>query len=158
MWILIVEDEVLLSETLRQGLEEENHKVTVTADGIEAIHAAETLDFDAIVLDLMIPRLNGIGVLKRLRAGGRKTPVVILTALAANQNGVGGLDAGADDYLTNPFSFEVLLARLRAVSRRSSGTAGAKLHVADLELDPASKKVVRAGVELTITATEYRLL
>jgi DNA-binding response OmpR family regulator len=158
VWILVVEDEAAMREALRQGLEEENHTVTVACDGVEGIHAAETLDLDAIVLDVMMPGMSGIDLVRRLRAGGRQTPVLMLTARDAATDVVRGLDAGADDYLTKPFSFAVLLARLRAIARRSVQPPKAKLQAADLMLDPASHEVLRAGVPLALTATEYRVL
>ena len=158
MWILVVEDEPSMREALRQGLEEENHTVTVAADGIEGIHAAETLNLDAILLDVMMPGMSGIDLVRRLRAGGRQTPVLLLTARDAAHDVVRGLDAGADDYLTKPFSFDVLLARLRAMSRRSAQPPKTKLQVADLVLDPASRQVRRNEVSLALTATEYRVL
>ena len=120
MWILVVEDEPSMREALRQGLEEENHTVTVASDGLEGIHAAETFDFDAILLDVMMPGMDGVELVRRLRAAGRQAPVLMLTARDAAGDIVRGLDAGADDYLTKPFSFRVLLARLRAISRRST--------------------------------------
>src|SRR5580692_5939036 len=158
MWILVVEDENSMREALRMGLEEENHRTTLTSDGLEGIYAAETCDFDAIVLDVMIPGMDGVDLVRRLRAAGRQTPVLMLTARDAAGDVVRGLDAGADDYLTKPFSFRVLLARLRAISRRSAQPAKSKLQVSDLLLDPASHEVSRSGVALTLTATEYRVL
>ena len=158
MWILVVEDEPAMRDALRQGLEEENHTVTVAVDGMEGIHAAETLDFDVILLDVMMPGMSGIDLVRRLRATGRRTPVLMLTARDAANDVVRGLDAGADDYLTKPFSFNVLLARLRAISRRSVQPPKAKLQVADLMLDPASREVRRNQGPLTLTATEYRIL
>jgi DNA-binding response OmpR family regulator len=147
-----------MREALRQGLEEENHTVAVASDGIEGIHAAETCDFDAILLDVMMPAMDGIELVRRLRKGGRQTPVLMLTARDAAGDVVRGLDAGADDYLTKPFSFRVLLARLRAITRRAVQPPKAKLQVHDLLLDPASHEVSRAGAVLTLTATEYRVL
>src|SRR5215470_3088844 len=147
-----------MREVLRLGLEEENHSVTLASDGLEGIHAAESFDFDAIVLDVMMPGLDGVDLVRRLRAGGRQTPVLMLTARDAATDVVRGLDAGADDYLTKPFSFRVLLARLRAISRRSVQPPKSKLQVADLLLDPASREVSRAGAALALTATEYRVL
>lgn len=158
MWILVVEDENAMREAIRQGLEEENHTVALAADGIEGLHAAELSAFDAIVLDVMIPGINGIDVVRKLRAGGRQTPVLMLTARDAAADIVRGLDAGADDYLTKPFSFHVLLARLRAISRRSTQPAKSTLQVHDLVLDPASREISRAGAPLSLTATEYRVL
>jgi DNA-binding response OmpR family regulator len=154
VWILVVEDETSMREALRQGLEEENHTVTVAADGLEGIHAAETCDCDAILLDVMMPGIDGIELVRRLRAKGSQTAVLMLTARDAASDIVRGLDAGADDYLTKPFSLSVLLARLRAISRRSTQPAKSKLQVSDLLLDPASHEVSRAGVALTLTATE----
>lgn len=158
MWILVVEDEPSMGELLRQGLEEENHTVTLVRDGLEGIHAAQTGNIDAIVLDVMIPGIDGIELARRLRAAGRQTPILMLTARDAAADIVRGLDAGADDYLTKPFAFRVLLARLRALSRRAAHPAIARLQVDDLELDPASHQVSRAGVPLSLTATEYRVL
>jgi DNA-binding response OmpR family regulator len=125
---------------------------------MEGIHAAESLDFDAILLDVMMPGMSGLDLVRRLRAAGRQTPVLMLTARDAPHDVVRGLDAGADDYLTKPFPFRVLLARLRAIARRSAQPAKAKLEVSDLRLDPASREVSRSGVPLALTATEYRVL
>lgn len=158
MWILVVEDETSMREALRQGLEEENHNVVLASDGVEGLHAAETCDFDAILLDVMMPRMDGIELVRRLRAAGRQTPVLMLTARDAASDVVRGLDAGADDYLTKPFSFRVLLARLRAISRRAAQPRKATLQTHDLVLDPASHEVSRAGKILSLTATEYRVL
>ncbi|HTS61207.1 MAG TPA: response regulator transcription factor [Candidatus Acidoferrales bacterium] len=158
MWILVVEDETSMREALRQGLEEENHNVVLASDGVEGLHAAETCDFDAILLDVMMPRMDGIELVRRLRAAGRQTPVLMLTARDAASDVVRGLDAGADDYLTKPFSFRVLLARLRAISRRAGQPQKASLQIHDLVLDPASHEVSRAGKVLSLTATEYRVL
>jgi DNA-binding response OmpR family regulator len=118
MWVLVIEDEPSMGQLLRQGLEEENHTVTLARDGLEGVHAAETCNVDAIVLDVMVPGLNGIEVAKRLRSAGRQVPILMLTARDAAADVVKGLDAGADDYLAKPFAFNVLLARLRALSRR----------------------------------------
>jgi DNA-binding response OmpR family regulator len=158
VWILVVEDETSISDLLRQGLEEDNHSVTLAHDGLEGIHAAETSNFDAIVLDVMLPGMNGIDLVRRLRSTGRQTPILMLTARDAAADIVRGLDAGADDYLTKPFSFRVLLARLRALSRRAARPQIARLQVDDLVLDPASHEVSRAGSALSLTATEYRVL
>lgn len=158
MWILVVEDEKSMRAVLRQGLEEENHAVTLASDGLEGIHAAESCDFDAILLDVMLPGMDGVELVRRIRVAGRNTPVLMLTARDAVADVVRGLDAGADDYLTKPFSFHVLLARLRAISRRSVQPHKARLQVHDLLLAPASHEVSRAGAPLTLTATEYRLL
>jgi len=158
VWILVVEDETSMREALRQGLEEENHTVVLAGNGVEGLHAAETCDFDAILLDIMMPLMDGIELVRRLRAAGRQTPVLMLTARDAASDVVRGLDAGADDYLTKPFSFRVLLARLRAISRRSAQPQKSSLQIHDLVLDPASHEVSRAGKVLSLTATEYRVL
>jgi len=158
VWILVVEDETAIREALRQGLEEDNHTVTMAADGREGIHAAETCDFDAILLDVMMPAMNGVDLVKRLRAAGRQTPVLMLTARDSSSDVIRGLDAGADDYLTKPFAFRVLLARLRAITRRSIQPTKARLEVGDLSLNPNSHEVVRDADVLNLTATEYRVL
>ena len=158
MWILVVEDEPSLRHALHKGLEEENHTVTEAADGTEGIHAAETCDFDAILLDVMLPGMDGFKLVRRLRAAGKQTPVLMLTARDADADVIRGLDAGADDYLTKPFSFGVLLARLRALTRRSAQPAKSALELRDLRLDPTSHSVSRAGTPLNLTATEYRVL
>jgi two-component system response regulator MprA len=158
MWILVVEDEAAMAESLRQGLEEANHSVTLARDGLEGLHAAETSGFDAIVLDVMMPRIDGTEVTRRLRANGHQTPILLLTARDAASDIVKGLDAGADDYLTKPFSLKVLLARLRAVSRRAARPAVATLQVDDLVLAPASRQVTRGEKEVSLTATEFRVL
>src|SRR6195256_6554882 len=147
-----------MGELLRRGLEEENHTVTLARDGLEGLQVAETCNVDAIVLDVMVPVLNGIEVARRLRSAGRQVPILMLTARDAPSDIVSGLDAGADDYLTKPFSFRVLLARLRALSRRAARPAVRTLRVSDLMLDPASHKVTRGGSALDLTITEFRLL
>ena len=158
MWILVVEDEPAMGELLRQGLEEQNHAVTLARDGNEGLAAAESCNFDAIVMDVMMPGLDGVEVVRRLRRTGRQTPILMLTARDAATDIVKGLDAGADDYLTKPFSLKVLLARLRAISRRAAQPPVAILQVEDLALDPASRKVTRAGRGVSLTATEFRVL
>ena len=158
MWILVVEDETSMGELLRQGLEEENHTVTWARDGVEGVHAAEAGNFDAIVTDVMMPGLDGVELVRRLRQSGRQTPVLMLTARDSAEDVVRGLDAGADDYITKPFAFRVLLARLRAITRRAERPTVARLQIDDLVLDPASHEVMRAGKSIALTATEYRLL
>ena len=158
MWILVVENEASMGELLKQGLEEQNHAVTLAADGVEGLHAAKTSNFDAIVLDVMMPGMDGIEVARKLRAAGQKVPIIMLTARDSASDIVKGLDAGADDYLTKPFSFNVLLARLRAISRRAAQPAAPTLQMDDLVLDPASREVTRAGQKINVTATEFRVL
>lgn len=158
MRILIVEDEKGMAELLKKGLEEENHSVTLALDGREALEFAELYEFDAMVLDLMLPKIDGFEVARRLRRSKNETPILMLTARDAAPDIVKGLDLGADDYLTKPFSFEVFLARLRAVARRASGPRPACLVVADLRLDPAARRVFRSKTEIQLSPTEYRLL
>jgi two-component system response regulator MprA len=158
VWVLVIEDEPSMGQLLRQGLEEENHTVTLARDGLEGLHAAETSNVDAIVLDVMVPALNGFEVARRLRSAGKQVPILMLTARDAAADIVKGLDAGADDYLTKPFAFNVLLARLRALSRRASRPAVRILQIGDLVLDPSTHEVRRAGRVLTLTSTEFRLL
>ena len=158
MHVLIVEDEKKMAELLKSGLEEENHSVSLAFDGRDALEMAQTLEYDAIVLDLMLPGIDGFEVARRLRKGGNKTPILVLTARDTVPDVVKGLDIGADDYMTKPFSFEEFLARLRAVSRRGSAERPTVLQVADLTLDPASHVVKRHGEEISLSRTEYRLL
>jgi DNA-binding response OmpR family regulator len=147
-----------MGELLRQGLAEENHTVILARDGAEGLHAAEAGNYDVIVTDVMMPGMDGIELVRRLRRGGRHTPVLVLTARDAPEDIVRGLDAGADDYLTKPFPFGVLLARLRSITRRAERPHVAHLQVEDLVLDPASHEVTRAGRIIALTATEYRVL
>lgn len=158
VWILVVEDDTSMGELLRQGLEEANHSVTLARDGMEGYGAAQTCNFDAIILDVMVPGLNGIEVARRLRDSGLEVPILMLTARDAAADIVRGLDAGADDYLTKPFSFKVLLARLRAISRRAARPPVRELEVDDLVLDPASRQVTRGGQAVSLTPTEFRIL
>ena len=158
MRILVVEDEKRMGELLRRGLSEEGHQVTLASDGAVGLEIARSSSFDVIVLDMMLPSLDGISIARRLRAARNQTPILMLTAKDAVSDTVRGLDAGADDYLTKPFSFEVLLARLRAVSRRGVIPRPVCLEVADLKLDPATREVTREGRRLNLTPREYNLL
>jgi DNA-binding response OmpR family regulator len=158
MWILVAEDELNMAGILRQGLEEENHRVTLARDGLEALSALATSTFDAAVLDVMMPALDGIEVARKARAAGNQIPILMLTARDAAADVIRGLDAGADDYLVKPFPFKVLLARLRAVTRRAAQPPVARLQVGDLILDPASRQVTRAARSANLTATEFRFL
>ncbi|MGH9402577.1 MAG: response regulator transcription factor [Terriglobia bacterium] len=158
MRVLIVEDEKGMAGLLKKGLEEENHSVSLAFNGREALEFAGQYEFDAIVLDVMLPEIDGFEVARRLRRNRNETPVLMLTARDATPDIVKGLDIGADDYLTKPFSFEVFLARLRAVARRPSGSRAGSLEVADLKLDPAQHRVFRGGREIRLSATEFRLL
>ncbi len=158
MQVLVVEDERRMAELLRQGLEEEGHSVVLAGDGREGLAMAEAHPFDAIVLDVMLPGLDGFSVARKLRAARNQTPILMLTARDATHDIVQGLNLGADDYLVKPFSFEVLLARLRAVSRRGAIAEPPVLQVADLSLNPSARDVTRAGRRVPLTRTEYGLL
>lgn len=158
MWILVVEDDIPMGELLRQGLGEANHSVALARDGVEGLHAARTCNFDAAILDVMMPGMDGVEVARRLRELGFEMPILMLTARDAATDVVRGLDAGADDYLTKPFSFKVLLARLRAISRRAARPPVSVLEIDDLALDPASRQVLRGGRLVSLTATEFRVL
>jgi len=158
MWILVAEDEPAMRDIVRQGLEEANHTVTVARDGDEALSALTSTTFDAVLLDMMLPAMSGLDVLRQLRARGNHVPVLIVTALDGSVDMVSGLDAGADDYLVKPFAFEVLLARLRAISRRAINPPVAVLRIDDLTLAPAGRTVERGGIPVALTATEFRLL
>jgi DNA-binding response OmpR family regulator len=158
MHVLIVEDEKKMAELLKKGLEEENHSVSLAHDGRGALEMAQALEYDAIVLDLMLPGIDGFEVARRLRKSGDKTPILVLTARDTVPDVVKGLDIGADDYMTKPFSFEEFLARLRAISRRASAPRATLLQVGDLVLNPASHEVKRGGEEISLSRTEFRLL
>jgi two-component system OmpR family response regulator len=157
MRILIVEDEKKMAAVLKKGLEAENHRVTLAFDGRTGLDLGST-DFDVIVLDLMLPLIDGFEVARRLRKNGNQTPILMLTARDAVPDIVKGLDLGADDYLTKPFSFEVFLARLRSVARRGSTPRPTVLQVDDLVLNPASHVVTRGEREIHLSPTEFRLL
>ena len=158
MNLLIVEDEKRMVELLRKGLEEEGHTVVCAGDGLEGWDLCRNYSFDMIILDIMMPKLDGYELAKRLRADKIPTPILMLTAKDSVQDIVRGLDLGADDYLTKPFSFNELLARLRAVKRRALIPQSTTLQVDDLVLDPATREVSRGGVRLALTRTEYGLL
>lgn len=159
MRVLVVDDEPALRESLARSLRFEGYTVATAADGAEAIERLPDLRPDALVLDVIMPRLDGVGVCRRLRDHGDRTPVLLLTARDAVRDRVRGLDAGADDYLVKPFAYEELLARLRAVLRRAGGTVDdPPLVVGDLRLDPGRWQVVRRAREITLTRTEFGLL
>ncbi len=158
MKILVVEDEERVAQFIQKGLREEGHAVDVSHDGEDGEFLAEVNDYDLIILDLMLPKKNGITVCKELRANGVNTPVLMLTARDSVEDKVRGLDAGADDYLPKPFAFEELLARVRALLRRQSESRTPTLKVGDLELDPISRRVTRAGKPIRLTTKEYALL
>ncbi len=158
MQVLVVEDERRMAELLRQGLEEEGHSVVVAGNGREGLAMAQSHPFDAILLDVMLPVMDGFSIARRLRAARNQTPILMLTARDTEQDIVEGLNLGADDYLVKPFSFDVLLARLRAVSRRGPIPQSVPLQVQDLTLNPASREVARQGRRIALTRTEYSLL
>ena len=158
MWILVAEDEGAMAGLLRQGLEEENHRVTLARDGLEAFSALETCAFDAAVLDVMMPGMNGIEVTRQIRKAGSQMPILMLTARDSADDVIQGLDAGADDYLVKPFAFNVLVARIRAIARRAANPQISKLQVGDLVMDPASREISRAGLPVSLTPTEFRFL
>jgi len=158
MRVLVVEDEPRIAADIRGGLEEANYVVDTAGDGEDAWFKGDTEDYDAIVLDLGLPRLDGLSVLKRLRAAGVATPVLILTAREGWREKVEGIDAGADDYLTKPFRMEELLARLRAITRRAAGQASALLKAGRLELDTRARSATVDGKALALSVMEYRLL
>jgi DNA-binding response OmpR family regulator len=158
MRVLLVEDDPKMSDVLKRGLEEEGYSVLVAYDGQQGLEFAESSELDGIILDVMLPKVDGFQVAQRLRRNRNTTPILMLTARDTVPDIVTGLDRGADDYLTKPFSFEVLLARLRAVLRRGAKPRPVVLQVADLVLDPATHEVVRNGRKIPLTRTEYGLL
>jgi DNA-binding response OmpR family regulator len=158
MKLLVVEDEARMAELLRKGLTEEGHSAVCAFDGAEGLALAKGFEFDVIILDIMLPRVSGFEMAKRLRSEKIRTPVLMLTAKDSVPDIVRGLDLGADDYMTKPFSFEELLARLRAVQRRAMATADTSMRVADLVLEPSSREVSRGQTRISLTRTEYNLL
>ena len=161
MRILVVDDERAVRESLRRALELEGYDVELAAGGEEALdllESAENGSPDALVLDILMPGVDGLEVCRRLRRSGSRLPILMLTARAEVENRVEGLDAGADDYVTKPFALEELLARLRALLRRTAEGAGEVLRFADLELDPKTREVERGGEPIELTRTEFSLL
>jgi heavy metal response regulator len=158
MRILIVEDEKKVARFIQQGLEEEHYAVDVAQDGERGAGMAETQAYDLVILDVMLPGMNGIEVTRRLRAKAITAPILMLTAKTATEDKVAGLDSGADDYLTKPFAFAELLARVRSLLRRGSLEKSAVLSIADLELDTITHKARRASRAIDLTAKEYALL
>jgi two-component system, OmpR family, response regulator MprA len=160
MRILVVDDERAVRESLRRALELEGYAVELAADGQEALDLLESegTEPDALVLDVLMPQVDGLEVCRRLRRAGSRLPVLMLTARAEVENRVEGLDAGADDYVTKPFALEELLARLRALLRRTADGSGETLRFADLELDPKTRDVTRGGEPIELTRTEFALL
>ena len=158
MHILVVEDEHRMRELLRQGLTEDGHAVTVANDGHEGLSIAQGSAFDLIVLDVMLPGPDGFAIARQLRKQRNHTPILMLTARDATRDIVEGLNLGADDYLTKPFSFEVLLARVRAVGRRGPIPQAVWLQVADLTMNQGTREVRRGARPIELTRTEYAIL
>ena len=158
MQILIVEDDQRLARQLKKGLDEQGHVVTLAFDGPAGLEAARQGRFDVLVLDVMLPRLDGFQIVRQLRNAGSKSPVLMLTARDSAEDIVVGLDAGADDYLTKPFALKVLLARIRALARRKDVEPRMRLQIGDVVLDPAQRVVKRAGSPVALTRTEFVLL
>ena len=156
--VLVVEDEVRLARALQRGLRAEGFAVDVAYDGTDGLHQAREGEYDALVLDVMLPGLSGYRVVQALRAEANWVPVLMLSAKDGEHDQADGLDLGADDYLTKPFSWVVLVARLRALLRRGPSRRPSVLQAGDLSLDPATRQVIRAGTEVTLTPREFTLL
>ena len=160
MRVLVVEDQAKMANFLKRGLKEVGYAVDVAASGTAAESLCAESDYDLVILDVMLPDQNGIDTARHMRRDGYDGPILMLTALGSTQDKVRGLDAGADDYLTNPYSMEELLARARALFRRkSTGSAAvSKMQYADLEMDLLTRKITRAGAEIVLTSREFSLL
>ena len=158
MRLLLVEDDARVASFIRRGLREEHYTVDVATDGEQALELAGANDYDLLILDVMLPKRSGLDVLKQLRTDGNTVPVLILTAKDDRSDKVKGLNHGADDYLTKPFGFEELLARIRALLRRRGGLVPTVLRADDLELDALRHHVTRGGRVLTLTNREYAVL
>ncbi len=158
MRILVVEDEPKVTEALKEGLEDEHYEVAVAETGEEAFFRISTESFDVILLDLMLPGRDGLEVLRKIREQGITTSVLVLTARDTVEDRIAGLDSGADDYLVKPFAFAEVVARIRALVRRGRPTETLRLSVGDLEMDLVTRKVIRGGETVELTAREYELL
>ena len=158
MRILVVEDDKAVASFVQKGLESEQYAVDVTGDGEDAQTLVAEVNFDLVILDLVLPKIDGLDVLKHIRSRKPSPPVLILSGRSRVEDRVKGLDLGADDYLTKPFSFSELSARVRALLRRGPSSTGIVLHVADLELDRAERRVRRAGRRIDLTPREFALL
>jgi DNA-binding response OmpR family regulator len=156
--VLLVEDEPSLAETVERALRRAGFAVDVAADGVDGLHHAREFVYDALVLDVMLPGMSGLDVLRDLRSRGQWAPVLILTARDDSKDIAAALDLGADDYLTKPFSLEVLVARLRALLRRGAPERPVVLNAGDLRLDPALRRCERAGQQVALTAREFAVL
>ena len=158
MRVLLIEDYPPLVRSVSQGLREAGYAVDTATDGDAGLHCAETQAYDAVILDLMLPKLDGLTVLRRLRGEKNTTPVLVLTARDRVEDRVKGLDLGADDYLVKPFAFEELLARVRALVRRRYQSPASTIRVGDLEIDTTARSVHRGGTAILLSAKEYALL
>jgi heavy metal response regulator len=158
MTILVIEDEVKITRFIKKGLEMEHYTVDTAYDGKEGLEKAEINDYDLIILDLMLPLMDGVEVCRQIREKKIETPIIMLTARDTVDDRIKGLDAGADDYLVKPFAFGELLARIRALLRREKTVKTTKLKVADLVLNPATHEVYRGEKEIALSSKEYRLL
>ncbi|RLC38003.1 DNA-binding response regulator [Candidatus Falkowbacteria bacterium] len=158
MTILVVEDEIKITRFIKKGLEMDHYTVDIAYDGKEALEKAEINNYDLIILDIMLPKMDGIEVCKKLREAKVETPIIMLTAKNTVEDRIKGLDAGADDYLVKPFAFGELLARIRALLRREKTVKNTELQVGDLTLNPATHEVFRENKEISLSSKEYRLL
>jgi heavy metal response regulator len=158
MRILVVEDEKKVASFIQRGLEEEEFTVDVAHDGEEGVMMAESIAYDLILMDVMLPKKDGLAAIREIREKRIETPILCLTAKDTVEDIVSGLDVGSDDYLTKPFAFAELVARVRALIRRGTQDRGAELHFADLRLDPVSHRVWRDNTEIDLTSKEYALL
>lgn len=158
MRILVVEDEHRIAQAIKQGLEQESYAVDVCFDGKDGYSTALNDDYDMVLLDVMLPSMNGFDICKELRAGGKHMPILMLTAKDQSRDIVLGLNSGADDYLAKPFSFEVLLARIHALLRRPQSTISNVLEAGDLTLDTVAKEVCRANTAISLSTKEFALL
>lgn len=158
MKVLVVEDEHRIAQAIRRGLTQEGYAVDLAFDGDEGYRTATADEYDVIIMDIMMPGLSGIDITKKLRKEGNHTPILLLTAKGLSRDVVTGLDAGADDYLPKPFSFDVLLARLRALLRRPAEVIDTVLKVDDLELDLTRRTATRGGKDLHLSSKEYAIL
>jgi two-component system copper resistance phosphate regulon response regulator CusR len=158
MRILLIEDDPSISSAIKRGLEEQHYAVDVASDGAEGAYFAKVNDYDVVVLDIMLPKMDGWRVARELRGEGIATPILMLTALDSVEDKIRGLDGGADDYLTKPFHFGELLARVRSLVRRQTEQKTTEIRVADLTLDTATRAVSRGGTPVHLTAKEFALL
>lgn len=158
MRILVIEDEHKIAAAIKKGLEQEKYAVDVAYTGTDGYDLASTEEYDGILLDVLLPGMDGLAIAKKLRSQNIHTPILMLTAKGQTDDKVSGLDSGADDYLTKPFSFEELLARIRALSRRPKSTLTTILKIGDLELNPQSFEVKRAGKTISLSSKEFSLL